>query len=129
MYRCQSWVDSVFFAKYVSFDPYGNTRHQCHARLQSPHRCPLPPDRLDTPLDSARILTPNVVRLPEGGYRMSYSGRGPAHPDPNAIGYILSTRSVDADTWIKDPGIRIDLHSPRTTTRTLCPDVVPLPVV
>ena len=84
---------------------------------------------LDTPLDSARILTPNVVRLPEGGYRMSYSGRGPAHPDPNAIGYILSTRSVDADTWIKDPGIRIDLHSPRTTTRTLCPDVVPLPVV
>ena len=38
---------------------------------------------LDTPLDSTRILTPNVVRLPEGGYRMYYTGRGPAHPDPN----------------------------------------------
>ena len=82
---------------------------------------------LDTPLDSTRILTPNVVRLPEGGYRMYYTGRGPAHPDPDAIGYVLSAHSDDADTWIKDPGIRIDLHSPRATTRTLCPDVVPLP--
>ena len=58
---------------------------------------------------------------------MYYTGRGPAHPDPDAIGYVLSAHSDDADTWIKDPGIRIDLHSPRATTRTLCPDVVPLP--
>ena len=45
---------------------------------------------LDSPLDSDRILTPNVVRLPTGGYRMYYTGRGPAHSDPNAVGYILS---------------------------------------
>lgn len=82
---------------------------------------------LDTPLDSSSILTPNVVRLSSGGYRIYYTGRGPAHPDPNAVGYILSAYSDDAATWTKDAGIRIDLHAPHATTRTLCPDVVPLP--
>lgn len=81
---------------------------------------------LDTPLDSTKILTPNVVRLPSGGYRIYYTGLGPAHPDPEARGYILSAHSPDGETWVKDEGIRIDLHAPHATTRTLCPDVVPL---
>ncbi len=82
---------------------------------------------LDRPLDSDRILTPNVLRLPTGGYRMYYTGRGPAHSDPNAVGYILSAYSADGQNWSKDEGIRIDLHAPHATSRTLCPDVVPLP--
>ena len=82
---------------------------------------------LDTPLDSTKILTPNVVRIPTGGYRMYYTGLGPAHPDPNVQCYILSAHSDDTKTWVKDPGIRIDLHPPHATSRTLCPDVVPLP--
>ena len=28
----------------------------------------------DSPLDSLSILTPNVVRLPTGGYRLYYTG-------------------------------------------------------
>ena len=68
---------------------------------------------LDSPLDSESILTPNVVRWPSGGYRMYYTGLGPAHSDPNAVGYILSAYSADGLKWSKDEGIRIDLHPPR----------------
>ena len=82
---------------------------------------------LDSPLDSGSILTPNVVRLPGGDYRIYYTGRGPAHPDPDVAGYILSARSDDAEHWTKEDGIRVDLNGPHATTRTLCPDVVPLP--
>ena len=31
----------------------------------------------DTPLDAMSILTPNVVRLPQGGFRIYYTGLGP----------------------------------------------------
>lgn len=82
---------------------------------------------LDTPLDSESILTPNVVALPTGGYRMYYTGRGPARNQPETIGYILSARSDDGETWQKEPGIRIDVHPPHAAIRTLCPDVIPLP--
>jgi|AP95_1055475.scaffolds.fasta_scaffold39025_2 hypothetical protein len=82
---------------------------------------------LDHPLDAERILTPNVIRLPGGGYRMYYTGLGPARRDPDALGYILSASSVDAVTWRKDPGVRVDLFRPHAAARTLCPDVIPLP--
>ena len=35
---------------------------------------------LDTPLVSWRILTPNVIHVPSGGYRMYYMGFGPGRP-------------------------------------------------
>ena len=81
---------------------------------------------LDRPLDSERILTPNVIRLPAGGYRMYYTGRGPAKSRPDAIGYILSAFSADAEIWEKEPGVRVDVHAPYAAHRTLCPDVIPL---
>jgi hypothetical protein len=82
---------------------------------------------LDHPLDSERILTPNVIRLPAGGYRMYYTGLGPARRDRDALGYILSATSNDAVTWDKDEGVRVDLFPPYASARTLCPDVIPLP--
>ena len=81
---------------------------------------------LDRPLDSERILTPNAVRLPTGGYRLYYTGLGPAKSRPEAIGYILSAFSEDGDAWEKEPGIRVDVHPPHAAIRTLCPDVIPL---
>ncbi|NRA17506.1 MAG: hypothetical protein HRU04_18610 [Oceanospirillaceae bacterium] len=81
----------------------------------------------DTPLDSMSILTPNVVRLPEGGFRMYYTGHGPGRTIEASYGYILSAVSKDGLNWSKEPGIRIDVHGPNATHRVLCPDVIPLP--
>ena len=80
----------------------------------------------DTPLDATKILTPNVIRLPGSGYRMYYTGLGPGRPVAEAVGYILSAQSEDAVAWTKEPGIRLDVHSPHATRRVLCPDVIPL---
>jgi hypothetical protein len=81
---------------------------------------------LDSPLDSLKILTPNVVKLPEGGYRMYYTGFGPARTVENSSGYIVSAYSADAHTWVKEEGVRVDVHEPHASQRTLCPDVIPL---
>jgi hypothetical protein len=81
---------------------------------------------LDNPLDSERILTPNVLRVPSGGYRMYYTGLGPGRRDPDGLGYILSAYSTDARIWQKDAGVRVDLFLPHASARTLCPDVIPL---
>ena len=81
----------------------------------------------DAPLDSLSVLTPNVVRFPGGGYRMYYTGMGPAAPTEGAVGYILSAWSEDGARWRKDPGVRVDVHQPDAASRTLCPDVIPLP--
>ena len=82
---------------------------------------------LDTPLDSQGILTPNVLRLPQGGFRMYYTGIGPARPVQESQGYILSASSDNGISWRKEPGIRMDVHEPHATLRVLCPDVIPLP--
>ena len=81
----------------------------------------------DTPLDSMSILTPNVVRLPEGGFRMYYTGFGPGRTIDASCGYILSAVSKDGLNWSKEPGIRIDVHEPNAMHQVLCPDVIPLP--
>ena len=81
---------------------------------------------VDHLLDSERILTPNVLHLPAGGYRMYYTGLGPGRRDPDALGYILSAFSEDAKIWQKDSGVRVDLFPPHASARTLCPDVIPL---
>ena len=81
----------------------------------------------DTPLDSMSILTPNVVRLPEEGFRMYYTGFGPGRTIDASCGYILSAVSKDGLNWSKEPGIRIDVHDPNAMHQVLCPDVIPLP--
>lgn len=84
----------------------------------------LEPDR---PLDSQGILTPNVVRLRQGGFRMYYTAVGPARSVQESLGYILSAFSDDGISWRKEPGVRMDVHEPDAMQRVLCPDVIPLP--
>ncbi len=72
-------------------------------------------------------LTPNVVRLPSGGYRLYYLGFAPGVTRDDHAGHILSASSTDGDAWTPDPGVRVDVHPPHATMRTLCPDVVPMP--
>ena len=80
---------------------------------------------LDNPLDSDRILTPNVIRLPSGGYRMYYLGCGPARTSPEAAAYILSAFSEGGCSWEKDSGTRVDVCPPYGLC-AMCPDVIPL---
>ncbi len=73
------------------------------------------------------VLTPNVVSLPEGGYRMYYTGFAPGVTRDDHLGHILSASSRDGSVWAHDPGVRIDVHPPHVSERALCPDVVPMP--
>ncbi len=72
-------------------------------------------------------LTPNVVALPGGGYRMYYTGFAPAMTKADLLGHILSASSPDGSTWTLYEGVRVDVHGPHASQRTLCPDVVPMP--
>ena len=85
---------------------------------------PLEPDR---PLDLQGTVTPNVVRLSQGGFRMYYTSMDPAHSEQEPIGCILSAFSDDGVFWRKEPGVRMDVHEPDAMQRVLCPDVIPLP--
>ena len=51
-------------------------------------------------------LTPNVITLREGGYRMYYTGFAPGLTPANIGGHVLSAFSHDATVW---------------TTETRCP--------
>ena len=73
------------------------------------------------------VLTPNVVDLAGGGYRMYYTGFAPGLTKNDLLGHILSASSPDGSAWTHDDGVRIDVHSPDAAQRTLCPDVVPIP--
>ena len=80
------------------------------------------------PLGPAKgVLTPNVVALAGGGYRMYYTGFAPGVTSDDHDGHVLSASSPDGSAWTHDPGVRIDLHGHHATLRTLCPDVVPVP--
>ena len=72
-------------------------------------------------------LTPNVVALQGGGYRMYYTGFAPGISQKHHSGHILSASSKDGLSWHKEYGVRIDIHSPKASRRTLCPEVVPNP--
>ena len=72
-------------------------------------------------------LTPNVVAFSGGGYRMYYTGFGPGITSDDHGGHILSASSRDGSVWTNDPGVRVDIHPPDASQRTLCPDVVPIP--
>lgn len=73
------------------------------------------------------VLTPNVVALAEGGYRMYYTGFAPGTTKTDLLGHILSAYSADGSAWTLDEGVRVDVHGPHASQRTLCPDVVPIP--
>lgn len=74
-----------------------------------------------------RVLTPNVIALPEGGFRMYYYSGQPERIEEGVVGCIVSSFSMDGVVWIEEPGLRVDAHSPDADNRTLCPDVVVLP--
>lgn len=79
----------------------------------------------DGPLDSVRVLTPNVVKM-AGGYRMYYHGFGPERPNPDSQGYILSAFSADAEHWKKEAGVRMDAGGEGAVDYIWSPDVIPL---
>jgi hypothetical protein len=58
-------------------------------------------------LDSSKLQSPCIVRVPAGGYRLFYTAVGPAKPYPECQGYILSAVSEDGLTFEKEPGIRL----------------------
>ena len=73
------------------------------------------------------VLTPNVVALAGGGFRMYYTGFAPGTTRNDHLGHILSAYSPDGSAWRHDDGVRIDVHGHHAAQRTLCPDVVPIP--
>jgi predicted GH43/DUF377 family glycosyl hydrolase len=52
--------------------------------------------------DLYEAFSPDIVRLPDGTYRMYYTGSAPNHY------FILSATSLDSITWQKEPGIRVN---------------------
>jgi hypothetical protein len=82
---------------------------------------------IDVGREPHRVLTPNVIALPEGGYRMYYYSGAPERRDEGVMGCIVSSFSADGTVWTKEAGLRVDTHAPDAGNRTLCPDVVALP--
>ena len=82
---------------------------------------------LDPDDPTAKIVTPNVVALPGGGYRMYYTALwyGTGYTDSTAV--IRSAVSADTITWRREPGERLVPGGPDGDLRVLCPDVVPRP--
>lgn len=78
-------------------------------------------------LDNFWVLTPNVVRIPDGGYRLYYTGVSRERRAQNCLGYILSAVSEDGLHWQKEVGIRLDTMSSAGEVWVYCPDVIPLP--
>ncbi|MCH2129896.1 MAG: hypothetical protein MK179_12170 [Pirellulaceae bacterium] len=78
-------------------------------------------------LDSGKLLGPCITRVPAGGYRLYYTGVGPAKPFPECQGYILSAFSEDGFTFQPDPGIRVapPWNGSTGRLRALVPSVTP----
>ena len=72
------------------------------------------------------MLTPNVVALADGGYRMYYCGGSLEQKEAGAFGCIVSAVSADGARWVKEQGIRVDTHSPDAEAWVVCPDVLHL---
>ena len=53
-------------------------------------------------LDASRVLTPNVVVLPDGSYRLYYYSSGTEqHKEAGSAGYVASAVSADGSAWTK----------------------------
>ena len=81
----------------------------------------------DDPDDDSRTITPTVIKVPGGGYRMYYTGLGP-NPDIGMMGEaFLSAFSHDGATWEKEKGAHLEVSDVDDSDRILCPEVIPLP--
>jgi len=58
--------------------------------------------------DPDGIANPSVISLPQGGYRMYYDGEI-KKTEQEVVKRILSATSSDGVTWVKDPGVRINI--------------------
>jgi len=74
-----------------------------------------------------KALTPNVVALPQGGFRLYWTQSGPGRDYGPTPAVILSAFSEDGSRWEPEPGIRLGPHGPDALVRVVCPDVIPLP--
>lgn len=76
-------------------------------------------------LDRWKVQAPCVVALGAGGYRLFYTGIGPAKPFRDCQGYILSAISEDGLVFRPEPGIRIapDPRMARMSLRVIAPTV------
>lgn len=80
-------------------------------------------------------VAPNVVALPEGGYRLYYTQILPrpgfpagANDYDNSTTRILSARSADALSWTPEPGVRLGPQEGGAGEfRVVSPEVVPVP--
>jgi hypothetical protein len=81
------------------------------------------------PIDSSKVQAPGVVRLPSGGFRLFYTGVGPARPYAACQGYILSAVSRNGLDFALEDGIRLapDPGVPWMSRRVLAPTVTQLP--
>jgi predicted GH43/DUF377 family glycosyl hydrolase len=59
--------------------------------------------------DPLGVYGPEVVKLPEGGFRMYYYGWSEGE-----VTRILSAYSSDGINWVKEEGVRIDVEIPTT---------------
>ena len=81
----------------------------------------------DDPDDDSRSITPNVLKIPGGGFRMYYTGRGHG-PFLGMMGEsFLSAFSDDGLVWRKEQGSHLEVSDVDDTQRILCPEVIPLP--
>lgn len=77
---------------------------------------------------TTKIITPNVIALRQGGYRMYYTALwyGPNRfEDSTAV--ICSAISEDAVSWYPESGERLRPFGQHAKLRVLCPDVVTRP--
>ena len=76
-------------------------------------------------LDSSKLQSPCIVRIPSGGFRLFHTAVGPAKPYPECQGYILSAVSEDGLTFEKEPGIRLAPQPgiPHMSLRVISPSV------
>lgn len=76
-------------------------------------------------LDRSKLQAPCIVRRAEGGWRLFYTGVGPAKPFPECQGYILSAVSDDGLSFLTEPGIRLAPRPelPHMALRVLAPSV------
>ena len=83
---------------------------------------------LDVPTEPGhwKVLTPNVVALRSGGFRMYYTLVGPGLDYTVTPGSILSAFSPDGERWHKEAGVRLGPHGPDAGLRVVCADVIPL---
>jgi hypothetical protein len=74
-----------------------------------------------------KALTPNVLALPSGGFRLYYTLSGPGRDYGPTRAAVLSCFSPDGLTGEPEAGERIAPFGVDAAVRVVCPDVVPIP--